>query len=47
MNDGHGTAADVRRLAELVRRTVAERSGVDLVPEVVFAGDWAGWKEAV
>ena len=47
VNDGHGTAADVRRLAELVRRTVAERSGVDLVPEVVFAGDWAGWKEAV
>jgi UDP-N-acetylmuramate dehydrogenase len=43
VNDGHGSAADVRRLADLVRRTVAERYGVDLRPEVVFAGDWAGW----
>ncbi|MGC8634980.1 MAG: UDP-N-acetylmuramate dehydrogenase [Candidatus Limnocylindrales bacterium] len=47
VNDGHGTAADVRRLAELIRRTVADRFGVVLQPEVVFAGDWSGWEEAV
>jgi UDP-N-acetylmuramate dehydrogenase len=46
VNDGRGTAADVRRLAELVRRAVAERDGVALRPEVVFAGDWSGWEEA-
>ena len=45
VNDGHGSASDVRRLAELVRRTVAERLGLDLQPEVVFAGDWSGWEE--
>ncbi len=44
VNDGHGTAADVRRLADLVRATVAGRFGVDLQPEVVFAGDWSGWE---
>ena len=45
VNDGHGSASDVRRLAELVQRTVAERLGLDLQPEVVFAGDWSGWEE--
>ena len=43
VNDGHGTAADVRRLAEVVRAEVLERTGVDLVPEVEFAGDWSAW----
>lgn len=47
VNDGAGTAADVRRLAELIRRTVADRFGVVLQPEVVFAGDWSGWDESV
>jgi UDP-N-acetylmuramate dehydrogenase len=46
VNDGRGSASDVRRLADLVRRTVAERDGIDLRPEVVFAGDWADWEEA-
>ncbi len=46
VNDGLGTAADVRRLAELVRWTVAERFGIELQPEVVFAGDWSDWQEA-
>ncbi len=46
VNDERGTASDVRRLAELVRRTVSERHGVALRPEVVFAGDWSGWEEA-
>ena len=45
VNDGHGTAADVRRLADLVRRRVADRFGVRLQFEVVFAGDWTGWEE--
>ena len=33
-------AADVRRLAELVRETVLARAGVDLDFEVEFVGDW-------
>ncbi len=43
VNDADGTAADVRRLAELVRTTVARETGVDLLFEIVFAGDWSGW----
>ncbi len=43
VNDQRGTAADVRRLAERVRRTVRERHGVDLELEVEFVGDWTGW----
>ena len=38
-----GTAADVRRVAEHVRTEVRRRSGVELVFEVEFAGDWSGW----
>jgi UDP-N-acetylmuramate dehydrogenase len=45
VNDRGGTAADVRRLAERVRRAVAERFGEELSYEVVFAGDWSGWTE--
>lgn len=45
LNDRGASAADVRRLAELVLAEVAARTGVVLVPEVVFAGDWAGWEE--
>ncbi len=40
VNDGRGSAADVRRLGDLVRATVAERSGIALHEEVVFLGDW-------
>jgi UDP-N-acetylmuramate dehydrogenase len=43
VNDQKGTAADVRRVAEHVRTVVAERSGVELVFEVAFVGDWEGW----
>ncbi len=43
VNDRRGTAADVRRLMDRVRETVLAASGVDLVPEIVFAGDWEGW----
>ena len=43
VNDRHGTAADVRALAEHVRHEVRERHGIDLVFEVEFAGDWSAW----
>ena len=43
VNDRKGTAADVRRLMDRVRATVLDSNGVDLQPEIVFAGDWDGW----
>lgn len=36
----NGRAADVRRLAERVRSTVLEASGVPLTYEIEFIGDW-------
>ena len=47
VNDEGGSAADVRRLVEQVRATVRRRTGVELQPEIVFAGDWSGWQQAV
>jgi UDP-N-acetylmuramate dehydrogenase len=46
VNDQAGTAADVRRLGEEVRATVRRERGIELVFEIVFAGDWSGWEEA-
>jgi len=43
VNDRKGTAADVRAVGEHVRRTVAERTGIELAYEVEFVGDWSGW----
>jgi UDP-N-acetylmuramate dehydrogenase len=43
VNDGHGTAADVRGLADLVRARVREAHGITLAYEIEFAGDWSGW----
>ena len=43
VNDQRGTAADIRALAEHVRREVRTRHGIDLVFEVEFAGDWSAW----
>ena len=43
VNDQKGTAADVRRVGDHLRAVVAERTGVELVYEVEFAGDWEGW----
>ncbi|MEZ4317662.1 MAG: UDP-N-acetylmuramate dehydrogenase [Myxococcota bacterium] len=43
VNTGGATAADIRRVIELVQRTVHEQLGVELVREVHFAGDWSGW----
>jgi UDP-N-acetylmuramate dehydrogenase len=43
VNDRKGTAADVRRLADLVRAAIAERHGIQLEYEIEFPGDWDGW----
>jgi len=43
VNDQKGTAADVRRVGDHVRSVVAEQTGVELVYEVEFVGDWEGW----
>ncbi len=43
VNDRKGPAADVRRLVDMVRARVLDHAGVDLVPEIVFLGDWEGW----
>jgi UDP-N-acetylmuramate dehydrogenase len=40
VNDGRGTAADIRRLGDRVREEVERQFGVRLVHEVVFLGDW-------
>jgi UDP-N-acetylmuramate dehydrogenase len=43
VNDGKGSAADVRRLGDRVRDEVERRHGVRLEHEVIFVGDWSGW----
>jgi UDP-N-acetylmuramate dehydrogenase len=43
VNDGKGSASDVRGVAEHVRAEVRRRAGIDLVFEIEFAGDWSGW----
>jgi UDP-N-acetylmuramate dehydrogenase len=45
LNDQRGTAADVRRLGELVRATVVRETGVALAFEIQFLGDWSAWRE--
>jgi len=45
VNDENGSAADVRRLGEQLRRLVREQHGLELEFEIVFAGDWSGWEE--
>jgi len=47
LNDAGASAADVRRLGELVRAEVEARTGVRLAFEVVFLGDWSGWEEVL
>ncbi|MEO6577950.1 MAG: UDP-N-acetylmuramate dehydrogenase [Candidatus Limnocylindria bacterium] len=38
--DRGGRASDVRMIGEMVRRTVADRFGIDLQYEIEFVGDW-------
>lgn len=40
VNLGHSNAADTRRLIDLVKRDVAEKTGVWLEPEIRFIGEW-------
>ncbi len=40
VNTGDGTASDYRRLVELARDTVQEKSGVTLELEIQLIGDW-------
>ena len=44
LNDRRGSATDVRRLCELVRDEVLHQTGVALVAEVEFVGDWGTWE---
>ena len=44
VNDQKGSAADLRRLADRVRATVLQATGVALVEEVVYLGDWGDWR---
>jgi UDP-N-acetylmuramate dehydrogenase len=46
VNDQKGSAADVRRLADLIHATILARNEVDLELEIVFLGDWSGWGSA-
>jgi UDP-N-acetylmuramate dehydrogenase len=49
VNDGHGSAADVRRLVDRVREEIRRRDGIELVLEIDFIGDWSGdeaWSSA-
>jgi len=41
VNDRHGSAADVRGVAEHVQAEVERRAGVRLELEIVFSGDWS------
>jgi UDP-N-acetylmuramate dehydrogenase len=43
VNDAHGTADDVRRVAEHVRAEVRVRHGIELAYEIEFVGDWSAW----
>ncbi len=46
VNDQKGSASDVRRLTEEVQAIVRREHGLELRPEIVFAGDWGGWEAA-
>ena len=42
LNLGDARAEDIRSLMNLARRTVSEKFGVELEPEIQMAGDWSG-----
>lgn len=44
VNDRHGSATDVRRLAEQVQAAVRARHGIELEFEIVFLGDWSAYR---
>jgi UDP-N-acetylmuramate dehydrogenase len=45
VNEGSASAGDIRRLIEHCRRTVAERFGVQLRDEIVYAGEFTSGEE--
>jgi len=42
VNIENARAADVRALMDLMRQQVLENTGVELVPEILFVGEWHG-----
>jgi UDP-N-acetylmuramate dehydrogenase len=40
VNVEHARAADVRALIDLMRQRVLEDAGVELIPEILFMGEW-------
>jgi UDP-N-acetylmuramate dehydrogenase len=44
INDRKGTASDVRSLVVHARSEVDRRFGIRLELEIVFLGDWSGWR---
>jgi UDP-N-acetylmuramate dehydrogenase len=44
VNLGGATAADFRRLAEMVKSRVRDKYGVELEEEVLFLGEWTDWE---
>ncbi|MGV3618393.1 MAG: UDP-N-acetylmuramate dehydrogenase [Fimbriimonas sp.] len=45
LNVGGATATEIRKLALHAKRTVAARFGVELEEEVLYLGDWSGFRE--
>lgn len=45
VNVGGATASDIRKLAEFAKRAVGDRFGVQLEEEVLYIGDWSGFKD--
>lgn len=43
VNVGRASATEIRTLAELAKRRVAEQFGVELEEEVLYLGDWSRW----
>jgi UDP-N-acetylmuramate dehydrogenase len=43
LNVGNSSASDIRRLAQLAKRTVFERFNVHLEEEVLYIGDWSNF----
>ncbi|MGE0000911.1 MAG: UDP-N-acetylmuramate dehydrogenase [Fimbriimonadaceae bacterium] len=44
VNIGRATASEIRSLAEFAKERVMDRFGVEIEEEVLYLGDWSGWK---
>jgi UDP-N-acetylmuramate dehydrogenase len=42
INTGEGRAVEVDALIRLIQQRVLERTGIELVPEILYLGDWMG-----